>query len=75
MFNNSKKLINCRFNNGIYNLKPGLTGLAQIKNIDMKDINRLVKVEKYYLERRCIFMDLSIVFKTFLGKGLKDKTN
>ena len=32
---NQEELINAREALGVYNVRPGITGLAQIKNIDM----------------------------------------
>ena len=43
---NQKELISIREKYGIYKIKPGITGLAQLKKIDMSDPEKLAIIEK-----------------------------
>ncbi len=50
------------------NVKPGLTGLAQVRysyasSID--DTKKKVKYDLIYLEKRCLLLDMKIFFSTF----------
>ena len=47
---NQKELIEARLKFNLYNKKPGITGLAQIKGIDMSDPNLLAETEKKMLK-------------------------
>lgn len=68
-----KNLIKNRKIHRIMNIKPGITGWAQIRRIDMSNTQKLVKVEKDYMSLRSIFFDLKILFYTFLGYGSGDR--
>lgn len=50
-------------------LKPGMTGLAQVKGLkgahDLKGMQERVKHDVYYLEHWTFFLDLGILLKTF----------
>ena len=48
---------------------PGLTGLAQVQNIDMSDPPRLAEVDAAYLATRSFRGDLEIIFRTVFGGG------
>lgn len=58
------ELIEKRKENGIYKLKPGVTGYAQINGRDNVDIDEKVELDKYYLENNSLLMDLNIILKT-----------
>ena len=56
---------------GVYRLKPGITGLAQIAGIDMSDPEKCAEKDAQYLETRSPLMDMKIVFMTLAGIGLR----
>lgn len=59
---------------GVYALRPGITGLAQIEGIDMSDPIRLAARDADYLATRSFVGDLAILMRTFVGQGGGDRT-
>jgi O-antigen biosynthesis protein WbqP len=62
---NQDDLMALRVAAGVYKLKPGITGWAQINGRDEISIEAKVALEKEYLERRSVWFDLVIVVRTF----------
>jgi O-antigen biosynthesis protein WbqP len=59
---------------GVFELRPGITGLAQIEGIDMSDPVRLAEKDAEYLGKRSLILDAAIVFRTvFSGGGQGDR--
>ena len=58
---------------GVDKLKPGLTGWAQINGRDKISLEDKVKLEKYYIVNKSIFLDIKIFFLTFSTVFLKSK--
>jgi len=52
---------------GVYALRPGITGLAQVQGIDMSDPGNLAEKDAEYLRDRTLGMDAKIMFWTVLG--------
>ncbi|WP_082814602.1 sugar transferase [Collimonas fungivorans] len=63
---NQDDLIILRTENGVDRLLPGLTGWAQINGRDELPIPEKVKLDVEYLQRRSFFLDVKIIFMTFL---------
>lgn len=63
------ELIEERRRRGVFDVRPGLTGLAQIRNIDMSDPLRLAEVDASYLATRTFRGDLRIIARTVFGGG------
>ncbi|NJM51010.1 MAG: NAD-dependent epimerase/dehydratase family protein [Sphingomonadales bacterium] len=59
---------------GVLNILPGITGWAQINDIDMSDPVRLAVTDADYSARRSIPFELLIILKTFTGSGQGDRT-
>jgi lipopolysaccharide/colanic/teichoic acid biosynthesis glycosyltransferase len=57
----------------IYSVKPGITGLAQINGVDMRNAKTLANWDSYYKAMRCIPLDLKITLSTFIGVGQGDR--
>ena len=53
-----------RTNENIHKIKPGVTGLAQIKGRDDLPLNEKVKLDKDYCDRQSILLDLKIILIT-----------
>ena len=51
---------------GVYQIKPGITGLSQVLGYDMSDPLKLAEVDKLYIENRSIYMDFLILLGTFV---------
>lgn len=69
---NQDDLIVLRSEAGVHQLTPGLTGWAQINGRDELPIPQKVALDREYLENRTFFLDLKIIFLTFLKVIRKD---
>ncbi|HAX03392.1 MAG: sugar transferase [Tenericutes bacterium GWC2_34_14] len=60
-----------------FNVKPGVTGYAQVNGRNELNWEEKIKFDKYYVENISLFLDIYIVFKTvivvFSRKGRFDK--
>ncbi|WP_442783113.1 sugar transferase [Collimonas fungivorans] len=63
---NQDDLIALRTEYGVDSLLPGLTGWAQINGRDELPIAEKVKLDVDYLQRQSFFLDIQIIFLTFL---------
>ena len=63
---NQKKLITERKKRGVFKVKPGITGLAQISNIDMKTPTLLAKKDLEMIEKMSILKYFNYIYLTFL---------
>jgi O-antigen biosynthesis protein WbqP len=59
------ELIENRAERNVFSLRPGITGLAQVKGIDMSDPVLLAETDALYLRSRSIGMDFRILLRTF----------
>ena len=66
------ELIVAREKRGIFLVKPGLTGLAQIRGIDMSQPEFLAKTEAEMLADFSVSKYFSYILLTVLGKGAGD---
>lgn len=69
---NQIELIEFRKKHMVYDVLPGITGLAQVNRIDMSEPEKLAKCDAIYIAQMSILNDIKIVLKTFLGKGSGD---
>ncbi|RWO82890.1 hybrid nucleoside-diphosphate sugar epimerase/sugar transferase [Mesorhizobium sp.] len=69
------ELIEARKRRGVLNIKPGITGLAQINNIDMSDPEKLASWDQRYVALQALLLDLRIILATAIGKGRGDRVN
>lgn len=71
---NQDDLIVLREHYGVYALKPGVTGWAQINGREMVSIDEKVHLDYYYLQNHSLYLDIRIIFKTitncFRGEDL-----
>ncbi len=70
---NQFELIKLREKYKIDNVKPGITGLSQIKGIDMSNPKRLVKSDFLMISTINQIDYFKYLFLTFFGKGRGDK--
>lgn len=59
-------LISARRRRGVYALRPGITGLAQVRGVDMTDPERLAAIDAEYLARRSLLLDAKILLATLV---------
>ena len=68
-----QELTDFRSKKNIYEVVPGVTGYAQVNQIDMSEPKILAEWDNRYINMRSIIFDISIIMQTFLGKGGGDK--
>ena len=50
---------------GIYEIKPGITGLSQVLGFDMSDPAKLAEIDKIYIKKQSLYIDFLILISTF----------
>jgi O-antigen biosynthesis protein WbqP len=60
-------LVEARRRLGVTALRPGITGLAQVRGIDMADPEALAEVDAEYLSSASLALDLGILMRTIFG--------
>lgn len=70
---NQSELIEERTKRGVFNVKPGITGLAQINDIDMSTPELLAKTDAQMIEKISVPRYLGYIVKTVSGKGAGDR--
>ena len=61
---NQKKLIIERKKRGVFNVKPGITGLAQISGISMNQPTLLAKTDLIMIKKIDLYFYFLIILKT-----------
>ena len=69
---NQKDLIKAREQMRVYDVLPGITGLAQLSGIDMSTPERLAKKDKEMIDNLNLRNYFSYILSTALGKGSGD---
>ncbi|MGF1902964.1 sugar transferase [Aliivibrio sifiae] len=69
---NQEELIQERDALGVYNVLPGVTGLAQVQNIDMSTPELLAKTDKQMIETLTIKDYFKYIIMTATGSGSGD---
>ena len=72
---NQNKLLKEREKLNIHKTIPGITGLAQIKGIDMSEPEKLAKIDNFMISNFNQIDYLKYLFLTFYGKGIGDRLN
>ena len=70
---NQEELICARDALDVYNVRPGITGLAQIKDIDMSTPELLSKTDAEMISTMSIANYFKYIFLTVAGKGKGDR--
>ena len=71
---NQSLLIALREERGVFNIRPGLTGLAQINKVDMSTPRKLARYDSILVKRLSVSLYLEIIIATCMGKGIGDRT-
>lgn len=59
---------------GVFNARPGITGLAQVSEIDMSTPRKLSRYDALMLKHLSPSTYLKLIIQTILGKGQGDRT-
>jgi len=70
---NQDELIHARHALDVYSVRPGITGLAQIKDIDMSMPELLAKTDAQMISTMSVVNYFKYIFLTFAGKGQGDR--
>jgi len=69
------ELIEARRRLGALAIRPGITGLAQVKGVDMSDPQRLAELDAKYARTQSVIGDLRLMLATLFGGGMNvDRT-
>lgn len=66
-------LIAARRSHGLYALRPGITGVAQVAGVDMSDPERLAALDAAYLRDMSLSADIRLILATVIGSGQGDR--
>ena len=69
---NQEDLIKARADQGVYDVLPGITGLAQLSGVDMSTPERLAKMDKKMIDTLSLKKYFAYIIGTALGKGSGD---
>lgn len=72
---NQAKLIHARDALDVYSVRPGITGLAQIKGIDMSTPDLLAKTDAEMISTMSVVNYFKYIFLTVAGKGQGDRVS
>lgn len=70
---NQAELVKCREERGVYLAKPGITGLAQINDVDMSTPKKLSKYDALMLKNLGVTHYFYYIFSTVFGRGQGDR--
>ena len=70
---NQTELIEERAKRGVYSLRPGITGLAQVNEVDMSTPRKLARYDQLMINRMCPKLYIKLIITTAFGKGRGDR--
>lgn len=70
---NQLELIEERAKRGVYSIRPGITGLAQISKIDMSTPQLLAETDAKMIDHLNVLHYFKYIFLTVFGKGFGDR--
>ena len=70
---NQEELIKARASKQIYAVRPGITGLAQVNEIDMSTPELLAKTDKEMIDTLSLSSYFKYILQTVSGKGSGDR--
>jgi O-antigen biosynthesis protein WbqP len=63
-------LVEARRQLGVLEVRPGITGLAQVNGVDMSDANRLAEIDAQYVRTQSLMGDFRLILATLRGQGV-----
>ena len=70
---NQEELTAERARRGVFAVRPGITGLAQVNEIDMSTPALLAEVDQHMIDSLCLRDYFKYILMTVLGKGAGDR--
>jgi lipopolysaccharide/colanic/teichoic acid biosynthesis glycosyltransferase len=70
---NQADLIDARQSRGVYDVRPGITGLAQVNEIDMSTPELLAKTDAEMIRGLSFKKYFAYILLTIVGKGSGDR--
>ena len=70
---NQQELINERENRGVFDVRPGITGLAQVNEIDMSTPEKLAIWDEKMIHSLTLAKYFTYIIQTVVGKGTGDR--
>lgn len=70
---NQQELLETRSALGVYNVRPGITGLAQVNEIDMSTPQLLAETDAQMIDTLSLTDYFKYIFMTVTGKGSGDR--
>lgn len=70
---NQTELIEERDRRGVFKVRPGITGLAQINDIDMSTPRKLARYDHLMINCMSVKLYIKLIIDTALGKGHGDR--
>jgi O-antigen biosynthesis protein WbqP len=70
---NQEELTAARESGGVFNVRPGITGLAQVNDIDMSTPELLAKTDAEMIGEMSLANYFKFIFQTVLGAGAGDR--
>ena len=72
---NQSELIGERDKRGVFKVQPGITGLAQVNEIDMSTPRKLAIYDQKMIQRMNLRLYSQLIIATVLGRGLGDRVS
>lgn len=66
---NQTDLVEERESRGVFKVRPGVTGLAQINNVDMSTPRKLARYDALMINHMGLKLYVKLIINTFLGQG------
>lgn len=70
---NQEEVIEERDSRGVYTVRPGITGLAQINKVDMSTPRLLAEIDSMMIKELKPINYIKIIIMTIFGKGFGDR--
>lgn len=70
---NQQELIQIRDEKGVFDVRPGITGLAQVNEIDMSTPELLADWDLKMIQNMSLTLYFTCIIQTVLGKGAGDR--
>ena len=70
---NQTELILERSKRGVFEVRPGITGLAQVNDVDMSTPRKLARYDQLMIRRMCLRLYIKLIITTAFGKGRGDR--